>query len=154
MEAFHVNILHVLLMLGLIAANVSYGNPLQRKLEKGKINNYSCFRNWNRIKNCMANWNNRNNKAQIEERQTLLLTTSLTGCSRLVSPWNLSQPFLRFLYFISARFQLLVWKNYPFFHMLQDKQTILTVIRVFYLMEKNPFSSELSNVTHSLKWQQ
>ena len=42
-------------------------------------------------------------------------------------------------------------KEVPIFHMLQDKQTILTVIRVFYLMEKNPFSSELSNVTHSLK---
>ena len=42
-------------------------------------------------------------------------------------------------------------KELPIFHMLQDKQTILTVIRVFYLMEKNPFSSELLNVTHSLK---
>ena len=41
-------------------------------------------------------------------------------------------------------------KELPIFHMLQNKQTILTVIRVFYLMEKNPFSSELSNVTHSL----
>ena len=41
MEAFHVKILHVLLILGLMAADVVNGNPLQRKLKKGKKSNCS-----------------------------------------------------------------------------------------------------------------
>ena len=154
MEAFHVNILHVLLMLGLIAANVSYGNPLQRKLEKGKINNYSCFRNWNRIKNCMANWNNRNNKAQIEERQTLLFYYIVDWLfSSFIVVESITTVFTIFYKHFCQK-STSCMNELPIFHMLQDKQTILTVIRVFYLMEKNPFSSELSNVTHSLKWYQ
>ena len=87
MEAFYVKILQVLLTFGLIAANIVNGSPLQRQLKKGKISNCSCFKNWNRIKNCMANWNNRNNKAQFEDRQTLPLTISLNGCSPLLSPF-------------------------------------------------------------------
>ena len=40
------------------------------------------------------------------------------------------------------------------FPLLQDKQNILTVPRVFYFMEKNSLSFELSNIAHSLKWRQ
>ena len=73
MKAFHVKILHVLLILGLVAANVGNGSPLQRKLRKGRISNCSRFKNRNSIKKWKANWNNWDNKAQIVERQILPL---------------------------------------------------------------------------------
>ena len=44
-------ILHVLLILGPVAANVGNGSPLQRKLRKGRISNCSRFKNRNSIKN-------------------------------------------------------------------------------------------------------
>ena len=151
MEAFYVKILQVLLTFGLIAANVVNGSPLQRQLKKGKISNCSCFKNWNRIKNCMANWNNRNNKAQFEDRQTLPLTISLNGCSPLLSPfidYNLFYDFLQpFLPEIDLFFQ-----RSTLFPLLRGKQNISTVPTVFYFIKKNSLSFELSNVAHSLKW--
>ena len=87
----------------------------------------------------MANWNNSNHKAENEERQTLPLTTSLTDWSRLSFS------------FIAVEF---IKTFFTIFPLLQDKQNILTVIRVYYFMEKNSLSSELSNVAHGLKLSQ
>ena len=44
MEEFHVKILHVLIMFGLLAANVVNGGALQSKLKKGKMSNCSRFK--------------------------------------------------------------------------------------------------------------
>ena len=63
MEEFHVKILHVLIMFGLLAANVVNGGALQSKLKKGKMSNCSRFKTEIILKNYVADWNNSNHKA-------------------------------------------------------------------------------------------
>ena len=63
MEKFHVKTLHVLIMFGLLAANVINGSPLQKKLKKGKMSNCSRFKTEIILKNYVADWNNSNHKA-------------------------------------------------------------------------------------------